>query len=101
MQIRRVVTGVDAAGRAVVTSDGAAPRSHDLVHVPGMSTAMLWATGPGEPLRMDGADPTPGVGRQLPEPGGTRFLIVRFPPDSVFADPSFDAVAADAEQRIA
>ena len=101
MQIRRVVTGVDAAGRAVVASDGPAPRSHDLVHVPGMSTTMLWATSPGGPLQMDGADPTPGVRRQLPEPGGTCFLIVRFPPDSVFADPSFDPVAADAEQRIA
>jgi mannose-6-phosphate isomerase-like protein (cupin superfamily) len=62
---------------------------------------MLWATSPGEPLQLDGADPTPGVRRQLPEPGGTCFLIVRFPPDSVFADPSFDPVAADAEQRIA
>lgn len=101
MQIRRVVTGLDAAGRAVVASDGPAPRSHDLVHVPGMSTTMLWATGPGEPLRRDGSDPTPAVRRQLPEPGGTCFLIVVFPPDSVFADPAFDAAAADAEQRIA
>ena len=101
MQIRRVVTGLGAAGRAGVASDGPAPRSHDLVHVPGMSTTMLWATSPGEPLQTDGADPTPGIRRQLPEPGGTCFLIVRFPPDSVFADPSFDPVAADAEQRIA
>ena len=101
MQIRRVVTGLGSAGRAVVASDGPAPRSHDLVHVPGMSTTMLWATSPGEALQTDGADPTPGVRRQLPEPGGTCFLIVRFPPDSVFADPSFDPVAADAEQRIA
>ena len=43
MQIRRVVTGMDAAGRAVVVSDGPPPRNHDLVHVPGMSSAMLWA----------------------------------------------------------
>ena len=100
MQIRRVVTGQDAAGRAVVVSDGPPPRHHDLVHVPGMSTAMLWATGPGEPLRADGADPTPQVVSQLPAPGGTCFVIVRFPPDSVFTDPGFDAAAADAEQRL-
>lgn len=62
---------------------------------------MLWATAPGEPIRLNGADPTPGVRRQLPEPGGTCFLFVRLPPDSVFAGPSFDAPAADAEQRVA
>ena len=101
MKIRRVVTGLDASGRAAVVSDGPAPRSHDLVNVPGMSTSMLWATAPGEPIRLDGSDPTPGVRRQLPEPGGTCFLIIRFPPDSVFAAPSFDAAAANAERRIA
>jgi Cupin domain len=101
MKIRRVVTGLDASGRATVVSDGHAPRSLDLVNVPGMSTSMLWATAPGEPIRLDGSDPTPGVRRQLPEPGGTCFLIIRFPPDSVFAAPSFDAAAASAERRIA
>ena len=101
MNIRRVVTGADADGRATVVADGPAPRSHDLVNVPGMSTSMLWATAPGEPIRLDGSDPTPGVRRQLPEPGGTCFLIIRFPPDSVYADPSFDAAAANAERRIA
>jgi mannose-6-phosphate isomerase-like protein (cupin superfamily) len=101
VQVRRVVTGLDAAGRATVVSDGPPPRSHDLVHVPGMSTALLWATAPGEPLPLDGADPTPQVVSQLPLPGGTCFVIVRFPPDSVFTDPGFDAAAADAEQRLA
>jgi mannose-6-phosphate isomerase-like protein (cupin superfamily) len=99
--IRRVVTGRDAAGRAVVVSDGPPPRSHDLVHVPGMATAMLWATAPGGPLPLNGADPTPPVLSQLPLPGGTCFLIVRFPPDSVYTSPGFDAVAAAAEQRLA
>lgn len=101
MQVRRVVTGLDATGRATVVSDGPPPRSHDLVHVPGMSTAMLWATAPGGPLPLDGADPTPRVVSQLPLPGGTCFLIVRFPPDSVFTEPGFDPAAADAEQRLA
>jgi mannose-6-phosphate isomerase-like protein (cupin superfamily) len=99
MHVRRVVTGLDAGGRAVVVSDGPAPRTHDLVHVQGMSTAMLWATGPREPIRLDGADPTPHVRSQLPKAGGTCFLIVTFPPDSVFRDPGFDPVAAEAEQR--
>jgi hypothetical protein len=101
MKVRRVVTGLDAGGHAAVVSDGPAPRRHDFLNVPGMSTSMLWATTPAEPIRVDGADPTPGVRRQLPEPGGTCFLIIRFPPDSVYADPSFDAAAAGAERRIA
>lgn len=101
MKIRRVVTGLDASGRAAVVSDGPAPRNHDLTAVPGMGTAMIWATTPGEPIRLDGADPTQGVRRQLPEPGGTCFLIIRFAPDSVFTDVSFDASAATAERQIA
>ncbi len=101
MQVRRVVTGRDTAGKAVIASDGTPPRSHDLVHVPGMSTAMLWATSPGEPVSAAGPDPTPRVASQVPLPGGTCFVIVRFPPDSVFRDPGFDAAAADAEQRLA
>ena len=100
MQVRRVVTGLDPEGRAVVVSDGPPPRSHDLKHDPGMSTAMLWATAPAEPLPDGGADPTVNVLCQVPLPGGTCFLIVRFPPDSVYAEPGFDAAAADAEQRI-
>jgi uncharacterized cupin superfamily protein len=100
MQVRRVVTGRDAAGKAVIASDGTPPRSHDLAHVPGMSTAMLWATSPGASLRDGGQDPTGEVVSQVPLPGGTCFVIVRFPPDSVFRDPGFDAAAAEAEQRV-
>jgi uncharacterized cupin superfamily protein len=101
MQVRRVVTGRDAAGKAVIASDGIPPHSHDLVHVPGMSTAMLWATRPATPLGDGGPDPTREVASQVPRPGGTCFVIVRFPPDSVFRDPGFDTAAADAEQRAA
>ncbi|HEX9342734.1 MAG TPA: cupin domain-containing protein [Actinomycetota bacterium] len=101
MQIRRVVTGHTAEGKAVVVSDGPAPRSHDFVHIPMMATTMLWATEPGEPISRDGADPTAAVRSQVPEPGGTCVVIVTFPPDSVYADPGFDPVAADAEGRLA
>ena len=99
MKIRRVVTGHAADGTAIVVSDGPAPRTHDLVHVPGMSSTVVWGTEPG-PRRLDGADPTPDFRRHLPGPGGTRFTIVTFPPDAVFADPGFDPVAAEAEQRV-
>ncbi len=62
-----------------------------------MSTTMLWSTVPGLPA--DATDPTPGLRSQLPPPGGTCFVIVRFPPDDVLRD--VDQGAADAEQRMA
>ena len=97
MRIRRVVTGHDPSGKAVVASDGPAPRTHDFRHVPGMSATVVWATAPGRPA--DAADPTPGLRSQLPVPGGTCFVIVRFPPDDVLGE--VDPVAAAAEHRMA
>ncbi|MFE2427802.1 cupin domain-containing protein [Streptomyces sp. NPDC059373] len=99
MKIRRIVTGRTPEGKSVVVSDAPAPRTHDLVHVPGMSSTVLWGTAPDGAARLDGADPTPGFRWQLPGPGGTRFVIVVFPPDAVFTDSGFDPVAADMEQR--
>jgi mannose-6-phosphate isomerase-like protein (cupin superfamily) len=97
--IRRVVTGVDQAGRSVVLGDGPAPRTHEYRHIPGMTTTLLWATAAEDLDAYAGVDPTPAVTRDLPGPGETRFLLVQFPPDAVFADPGFDAAAAEAETR--
>jgi hypothetical protein len=99
MQIRRVVTGHDASGKAVVVSDEPAPRTHDFTHVPGMSTTMFWATAAGGAASAD--DPTPHIVSQVPGPDGTCFVIVRFPPDAVMQAPGFDPAAADAEHRLA
>jgi hypothetical protein len=99
MRIRRVVTGNTPEGKAVIVSDAPAPRTHDLKHVPGMSSTVLWGTDPETRDRTDGIDPTPGYTRHLPENGGTRFTVVVFPPDAVFQAPGFDQEAADAEQR--
>ncbi len=97
LKIRRVVTGHDPGGKAVVVSDGPVPRTHDFRHVPGMSTTMVWATTAGKPVTH--SDPTPGVRSQVPGPDGTCFVIVRFPPDSVLRE--VDPVAADTEYRLA
>lgn len=97
MKIRRVVTGHDSTGKAVVVSDDPAPRTHDFRHVPGMSTTMVWATAPGRPA--GSADPTPELRSQVPAAGGTCFVVVRFPPDKELTD--LDPRAADAEHRMA
>lgn len=96
---RRVVTGVDEAGRSVVLGDGPAPRAHEYQHIPGMDTTLLWATVAGNLDAYTGVDPTPAVTRDLPGPGESRFVLVHFPPDAVYADPEFDAAAAEAETR--
>lgn len=97
--MRRVVTGHDGNGRSVVVSDGPIPRSREFTSLPGWVSRLPWATDPGDPPNRAGEDPTPKVTSLLPAPGGTRFIVLTFPPDSALADPAFDPVAFDQEQR--
>lgn len=79
--IHRVVTGHDAAGRAVVVSSGPLAMVHALQAIPGTVFHEVWNTGAG-PVIDNGPDPTPG-GLTLPPPaGGTRIRFVDMPPDS-------------------
>ncbi|ACP22925.1 hypothetical protein NGR_b14740 (plasmid) [Sinorhizobium fredii NGR234] len=96
---RRVITGI-SDGRSVFVSDGPAPNAHLHASIPGFMTSVCWATQPRPELPVDGLEPAlPGI-RITPSVGETRLMVVRFPPDSVMADPSFDPAAADAEQRM-
>ena len=95
MKIRRVVTGQDRGGKSVVAHDGAPPWAKQFEHTPGFASAVLWAT-PQNPSA-DPIDPTPDLSSIVPGPGGTSFLMVTFPPDSVMAQPTFDPVAAGQE----
>ncbi|WP_405524050.1 cupin domain-containing protein [Streptomyces canus] len=97
--MRRVVTGHDENGKSVVVSDGPVPRSREFTSLPGWVSRLPWATDTGEPVSRAGEDPTPKVTSLLPAPGGTRFIILTFPPQAAFADPAFDPVAYDREQR--
>ncbi len=90
--MRRVVTGHDGNGKSVVISDGPIPRSREFTSLPGRVSRLPWATDPGEPVSRTGEDPTPKVTSYLPAPGGTRFIVLTFQPDSAFADPGFDPV---------
>lgn len=97
--MRRVVTGHDEKGKSVVVSDGPVPRSREFASLPGWVSALPWATEPGEPATRTGEDPTPKVTSLLPASGGTRFIVLTMPPDTAMADPSFDPIAFDREQR--
>ncbi len=81
--VRRVVTGHDTEGRAVIAEDGPPPTSVALESVPGTVFHELWAT-TSVPAEIDnGADPTLGPLRLAPPRGGTRIRIVDIPPDTV------------------
>jgi mannose-6-phosphate isomerase-like protein (cupin superfamily) len=94
MQVRRVVTGHNSNGKSVFIADGPAPRARVGVHHPGFAEALLWSTAQTPVVPADGKDPTPAVTSFMAEPGGTRFLMVTFPPDAVMASPGFDGAKA-------
>jgi hypothetical protein len=94
---RRVVTGHDADGVAIVVSDEPVPRYVERRAIPGMTDAIVWATASPPRAPGDGADPTVAVSSVVPGPGETRFLTVTLPPASVMASARFDPAAAAAE----
>jgi mannose-6-phosphate isomerase-like protein (cupin superfamily) len=78
---RRVVTGHDASGKAVVLLDGAAPNAK-LRKASGLTSTLLWVTD-GSPADNSGSADTAerdiGV---APPPSGSIFRVVDFPPAS-------------------
>ncbi|WP_201839854.1 cupin domain-containing protein [Microvirga zambiensis] len=97
LAIRRVVTGHDRDRSAAIALDAPPPRTDAFQHIPGMISRLVWATPsvPAHPPSSD--DPTLSVTSFVPGPGETRFLVITFPPDSVFFDPNFNPNAAAAE----
>jgi hypothetical protein len=96
MKIRRVVTGHDAAGKAVFVADeSVAPKQ--LALFPGMETYELWSTD--GPRTVPHAGPFPGVPRYFPDPDGSVFRIFVFPPQP--RDPRALMEGADLEAGLA
>jgi hypothetical protein len=78
-EIRRVVTGHDATGKAVVTFDSATPHKHT-PPTGGPTSRGMWFT-PTVPARADGAKDQWDASLGIPPPkGGTVFTVVDFPP---------------------
>ncbi len=80
---RRVVTGHDAKGRAVVLIDGAAPNAK-LRKATGLVSTLLWVTDE-SPAEVSGnADRAAREIGVAPPPGGSVFRVVDFPPAADF-----------------
>jgi quercetin dioxygenase-like cupin family protein len=82
-RVRRVVTGHDRNGKAVVISDGPAPAVHTNPLRPGHWSVDVWRTQatPAQIAR-SAADPTGGPRKQLPHKNGTVVRIADFAPES-------------------
>lgn len=96
--MRRVITGV-VDGKAVFLADGEPANRHEYQGWPGHVTSVIWSTAatPALPVSKE-LEPQPGA-KVSPAPGETRLMMVRFPPDSIFADPRFDGPGYESEAR--
>lgn len=84
--IHRVVTAHDAAGRAIVASDGPLPTIRTLESIPGMIFHEVWETR-ATPAPVDnGPDPTGGPLQHQAPKDGTCMRFVDFPPDESYLD---------------
>jgi hypothetical protein len=94
---RRIVTG-NVNGNSVVQSDEHM-QAYEFKTVAGYEHTLIWVN-PAIPdlSKEQRFDRYPDS--VVPGPGGTSLHFVTFPPDSVFADPSFDAEAARKEALV-
>jgi len=80
--VRRVVTGHDARGRAVVVSDGPAPFVHVNALDPEWYSTDIWRTcDTPATIGAAAAEPTLGPRRQMPQRNGTVLRINHYPPE--------------------
>ncbi|MBS99827.1 MAG: cupin [Oceanospirillaceae bacterium] len=80
--IRRVVTGHDTEGKAVLVSDAGLPTVVDIDAIPGTRFHEVWSTAATPVVIDNGEDPTLGALRLPPPANGTRIRFVDIPPDS-------------------
>ena len=78
-KLRRVVTGRNRAGKAVVVHDGVSPRVVTTETLPGLTLVEVWATDKTPELPVAPIDLTTTMKSFVPGPGGTRFRVVQFP----------------------
>ena len=94
--VRRVVTGHDPSGKAVVLADGAPPHVTRPPHQPGLAFHELWNTAATPcPISFHEPEPTDRHRTTAPPAGGTVIRIVDIPPEGADG-PDFDKETARA-----
>ena len=93
--MKRFVTGHDQAGKSVFVSEGESPRQ--VAHAAGgLCLTEVWTTEEVPALPAPGGDPTLERHQFFPGPGGTRFLIARFPPSAAAEQAAARGIDAEA-----
>jgi mannose-6-phosphate isomerase-like protein (cupin superfamily) len=80
--IHRVVTGHDASGKAVVSTNGALPTVTEIKAIPGTIFHEVWSTSATPVEINNGSDPSTGPISLPPPKLGTRIRFVDIPPDT-------------------
>jgi hypothetical protein len=94
--VRRVVTGHDETGKAIVLSDGAPPTVTRPPHQPGLAFHELWHTDQSPaPITATETEPTDRYTETAPLANGTIIRIVDIPPEGA-KGPDFDKETARA-----
>ncbi|HZZ69113.1 MAG TPA: cupin domain-containing protein [Phenylobacterium sp.] len=91
--VRRILTGVNGAGRSCIVEDGVSPAMLTMDGRDGYRNNNLWRTlGADEPV--DAPDTVMAQAGVLPPPGGTVIRVIDIPPEA--ADPEEQRRATDA-----
>ena len=84
-QIRRIVTGRNAAGKSIIAQDAVATSILELEAVPGLRATDLWETTTAPADLSSNADPVARPVHLEPAPTGSIFRVVEFPPDAAIS----------------
>jgi mannose-6-phosphate isomerase-like protein (cupin superfamily) len=84
-QIRRIVTGHNAAGKSIIAQDAVATSILELAAVPGLRATDLWETTTAPADLASDADPVARPMHLEPAPTGTICRVVEFPPDAAMS----------------
>ena len=86
-RFRRVVTGHDAQGQSIITSDAATPHIMPIMDQPNFAVTDFWKTysTPADNSDATAADPCTLPIQVAPPASGSVFRVVQFPPDKDWA----------------
>ena len=93
-EFKRVVTGHDEHGQAIVASNGPTPNVFPLASVPGTVFHELWNSSTSPALLDNASDPSSKPLQLSPGPLGSVIRVVDIPPDSVQDQVSAESAAA-------
>lgn len=100
IQVRHVVTGRDGHGKSVIVSDEKTP-AISVGAIPGSEFYIVWGTEDGVPV-VGIKSEEPKRFPFFPGPGGTRFMLLRWPPATSTPEPVGDPeqVGAQIEEKL-